>query len=538
MKLNRFICFKLMLLGIIPGLFAFPISNDTLSKAPDNWYHLDEKMDHVRGISSDRAYQEFLNDKTPTEVVVAVIDGGIDIDHDDLDDNIWVNEEEIPDNGIDDDGNGYVDDIHGWNFIGGSDGENVQHATLEVTRLYRKYKDKYENTNISELNKKERAEYAYFQEIKEAYEERLAESEEQRSIFMQYLFIMRITSQIVEEALDGVELTPENVQSFETDNDTVLEAIRFMQMAWENEWTEDYFAKGYEQYNNLIEYGLNPDFDSRPIVGDDPTDPKEQYYGNNNVEGPDAEHGTHVAGIIGAERGNGLGMNGIAPNVKIMAIRAVPDGDERDKDVANAIRYAVDNGAQIVNMSFGKSYSPNKKVVDKAIKYARRKGVLLIHAAGNDNENIDIEENFPTRSLKGSHSKKWANNWIEVGASSWGRDDSFVAAFSNYGNQYVDIFAPGKDIYSTVPDEKFEKNDGTSMAAPVVSGIAATLLSYYPDLKYKELRQIILDSAVRYTDREVNKPGSGEMVPFGNLSSTGGIANLYEAVKLAEELSN
>jgi len=538
MKFFRFICLNFILVSTFSHIYAFSSLNDTLNKAPNNWYHLDLKEDNIRGISSEKAYEELLADKTATEVIVAVIDGGIDIDHDDLDDNIWINEDEIPDNGIDDDGNGYIDDIHGWNFIGGADGENVGDETLEVTRIYRQLKPKYESAEITQLNKKERAEFALYEKVKRAYEEKLAESEEQRNIFMQYLLIYQITEEIVSEALDGKPITLANMEALETDNDTLLSAIDFQKLALENEWTKDYFEEGYEQYNSLVEYSLNLEFDPRDeIVGDNPEDPNEKYYGNNDVEGPDATHGTHVAGIIGAERNNDFGMNGVAANVKIMAIRAVPDGDERDKDIANSIRYAVDNGAQIINMSFGKDFSPNKKVVDKAVKYAQRKGVLLIHAAGNDNEDIDIVNNFPTRSLKRSHGKKWAKNWIEVGASSWGGNENFVANFSNYGDQYVDVFAPGTDIYSTVPDQSFEKQGGTSMAAPVVSGIAATLLSYYPDMKYKTLKQIILDSAIRFNEADVNLPGSGEMVGFSNLSRTGGIVNLYEAIQLAESLT-
>jgi subtilisin family serine protease len=245
-----------------------------------------------------------------------------------------------------------------------------------------------------------------------------------------------------------------------------------------------------------------------------------------------------VSGIIGAIRGNDTGIEGIAHNVRVMMVRTVPDGDERDKDVANAIRYAVDNGAQIINMSFGKSYSPHKRVVDDAVKYADSRGVLMVHAAGNDGENVDETPSFPTAVFEDGGR---AQNWIEVGASSWKGADSLVAPFSNYGHDRVDVFAPGVDILSTAPGGGYEQQSGTSMAAPVVSGVAALLMAYYPDLTAADVKRIILESATRLTDRQVLRPNSeglpGPAVPFGTLSATGGIVNAYEAIRMAEEMS-
>ncbi|MEO1655581.1 MAG: S8 family serine peptidase [Bacteroidota bacterium] len=290
-----------------------------------------------------------------------------------------------------------------------------------------------------------------------------------------------------------------------------------------------------DYFENQLNYGLNPEFDPRDIVGDDYSNTQERNYGNNEVIGPDATHGTHVSGIVGALRDNDLGMNGIAQDVKIMVLRTVPDGDERDKDVANAIRYAVDNGARIVNMSFGKDFSPEKSVVDEAVQYAEKKGVLLIHAAGNDGENIDEAPNYPTRFYL---NKKEASNWIEVGASSWGNDGAtFVASFSNYGKRKVDIFAPGVDVYSTVPGQKYKNENGTSMAAPVVSGVAALLMSYFPELTYDKVKDIILKSARKYS-QSVKKPGEDSVeTSFEDLSSTGGVVNAYEAVNMALDIT-
>jgi subtilisin family serine protease len=293
-------------------------------------------------------------------------------------------------------------------------------------------------------------------------------------------------------------------------------------------------ARAVESMEAQVKYNLNPQFDPRAIVGDNPASLAERGYGNTDVTGPDASHGTHVAGIIGAVRGNGVGVDGIAPSVRIMAIRAVPDGDERDKDVANAIRYAADNGAHIINMSFGKSYSPGKAAVDAAVKYADSKGVLLVHAAGNEGANLATAPNFPTpRYLDGGRPA----NWIEVGATSWKGADSLVATFSNYGSELVDVFAPGVDILSTVPGNGYGRESGTSMAAPVVSGLAALLMSYYPSLTAADVKRIILASATRRGELRVMLPGSGESVAFGTLSSTGGIVNAHAAVRMAQEMS-
>lgn len=290
----------------------------------------------------------------------------------------------------------------------------------------------------------------------------------------------------------------------------------------------DYFA-------GQAEYNYNPDLEVRSIVGDNYADSYERYYGNNDVKGPDAFHGTHVAGIIGATRGNGIGIDGLADNVKIMGVRAVPDGDERDKDVANSIIYAVDNGASVINMSFGKGYSWDKKAVDKAVKYAQKHDVLLIHAAGNDGQNNDVTNNFPRAEYekRGLFGPKKAKNWIEVGALSWKDGEDMVARFSNYGKKNVDLFAPGVQIYSTAPDNEYKNASGTSMASPVVAGVAAVIRSYYPRLTAEQVKDVLMSTTVMTKDAKVKTPGTGELVPFSELCVSGGVVNAYEAAKKA-----
>lgn len=519
--------------------------------APEDWFHLNPQKDGFPGASVDKLYEELVKDLRGAPVVVAVIDGGVDYDHEDLDEVMWVNEDEIPDNGIDDDKNGYVDDVHGWNFIGGADGENVQYDNLEVTRLYRKYLEKYEDVNPQELSKKEREQYAQFKEYEKEVKEKRAEMGEKQEETAQTLMLYQTISEAfekIQKEIDKKEITLEDLERFESSDpllsraasvatNLVSQGSSFEEVIEGIKSDLDIIEQQFEYYNSQYEYYYNPEFKSRGIVGDDYQDVDERYYGNNNVEGPDARHGTHVAGIIAAERNNDMGMNGVANNARVMALRVVPDGDERDKDVANAIYYAVDNGAQIINMSFGKGYSPYKKEVDEAVKYARKKDVLLIHAAGNSAEENNAYNNFPNDRFvkKGLFGPRYADNWIEVGALDWRGDKNLAANFSNYSADYVDVFAPGVDIYATVPGDEYENLQGTSMAAPVVSGVAALLRSYFPDLTAEQVKEIILSTASPQ-DVRVQKPGAAEdMVPFRRLSLTGGIVNAYEAVRMAAQ---
>ncbi|GAC1651878.1 MAG: hypothetical protein NVS4B3_13300 [Gemmatimonadaceae bacterium] len=342
-------------------------------------------------------------------------------------------------------------------------------------------------------------------------------------------------SPILRQAIAPESLTTARVTTLSSSRLDVQQARRaYLELA-ANGVTPAVIEEARTAYKSRLDYGLNPAFDPRSIVGDHYGDATERGYGNPDVMGPDAKHGTHVAGIIAAVRGHGVG--GVAPAVRIMVIRAVPDGDERDKDIANAIRYAVDNGAHIINMSFGKAYSPYKSVVDDAVKYADVRGVLMVHAAGNDGADLAHTQNFPTPVyLSGGR----AQNWIEVGATSWKGGDSLVASFSNYGHDLVDVFAPGVDILSTIPGNKYERDSGTSMAAPVVTGVAALLMNFYPSLTAADVKRIILASARRHTTDSVLRPGAqtGDKVSFGSLSATGGIVNAYAALKLAEQTTS
>lgn len=499
-----------------------------------NWYNLYPADDEIQGIGTEKAYNELLKGKKSTTVIIGIIDSGVDVNHEDLKDKIWVNEDEIPGNGEDDDKNGYVDDVHGWNFLGNADGENVIHETLELTRLYKKYKEKFEGKDKNNIPAEQKDEFQHYLEIKEAYQEEYDELTEEYKQFKQFIETYDVATELISEHLGKEDFTEEDVKTIETEDQRLGASIQFYNYLYENNFDKKQLEDAREHYDGRMKYHYNLDYNARDIVGDNPESNKNRYYGNNDVDAPDADHGTHVAGIIGAKRNNDIGINGIAKDVEFMVLRTVPDGDERDKDVANAIRYAVDNGAQIINMSFGKAYSPQKKFVDEAVKYAEEKGVLLIHAAGNDAANNDKVMNYPTHIYK---DKTEATNWITVGASARYNDIDFVGSFSNYGRKSVDIFAPGVDIYSTVPESDYAVFSGTSMAAPVVTGAAAVLKSYYPELTVFEIRDILLESATQYRRLKVYRPTEGgkkRKTKFKRLSTTGGLLNLYEAIKMAE----
>ena len=450
--------------------------------APKDWFHLDPATDNVPGTSANKTYETLLKGKKSTTVVVAVIDSGVDYNHEDLKDVMWVNEDEIPNNGIDDDKNGYIDDVNGWNFIGGKDGKNIHHESLEISRLVAKYNKKFENVDVASLSKKEKKKYDEYIKMKEEITKEREKIQQQAMGYMVYNEAIATLKK--ETGKDNFTL--DDLKKIKSDDESINQAVEMVSGPLSKGHSvadlEEDLKGATDYFNSRLEYYYNPEFDPRGIVGDDYSNSDERIYGNNDVQGPDANHGTHVAGIIGASRGNGIGMDGIADNVRIMSVRCVPDGDERDKDVANAIRYAVDNGAQVINMSFGKSYVWDKDVVDRAVKYAQKHDVLLVHAAGNDGSNNDTGNNFPndTYDKKGWFKPKKAKVWIEVGASAWQGIDQLAATFSNYGKESVDVFAPGVDIYSTIPGNKYKFLNGTSMAAPVVSGLAALIMSYYP----------------------------------------------------------
>ena len=504
--------------------------NDSLKTAPTSWWMLDPESNGVPGINVEKAY-EFLEGRSSNTVVVAVIDSGIDIDHEDLKDVIWTNSGEIEGNGLDDDNNGYIDDVHGWNFLGNEKGESIEHDSYELTREFVRLQEKFSVMNEAQQRADE--EWDYYAKIEKEYHNTVQKMEDQYTGFKGFYEQYKKAERLLQAYTEVEDLTTDDLISWESPDERITMARDIMMTAFDNGLNSEQMDQGIEYFTTALEYGYNQEFNPRQVIGDNIEDPYEKGYGNNDVIGKFNMHGTHVAGIIGASRYNDKGVQGVADNVRIMVLRAIPNGDERDKDVANAINYAVANGAQIINMSFGKRFSPNKHVVDEAMKNAESKGVLLIHAAGNSAHNNDEVIHYPSEKITATGSR--VNNMLVVGAADWKGGSSLAASFSNFGKTSVDVFAPGVDILSASPDQEYEEASGTSMAAPVTTGIAALVMSYFPGLSAVEVKDILLKSVINYKNQKVTIPGKEEETKFGELSVTGGVVNAYEAVKLAQK---
>ncbi|WP_417371181.1 S8 family peptidase [Gelidibacter japonicus] len=513
--------------GSSSGVISTPIENiDTLplkvseltEAEKQHWGHLDLKRDTIPGMSVDRAYDEIIKNKKGSTVIVAVIDSGIDIDHEDLQGSIWTNTKEIPGNGIDDDNNGYVDDIHGWNFLG--DGYNEQ---LEYVRLLASGDTSH--PRYAEAKAERESEYTKYLGIKTNYEQ----------------FLQQITNadDALQKETKKENYTKEDVDAISTNNQTLKQYLAIAKYVYSMDFDSlkdaiKDISEGLEDITDRLNYNLNVDFRGRK-TGDNPDDMVEKFYGNNNVKPikPSESHGTHVAGIIAAGRNNGKGANGVANNVKIMSIRAVPNGDEYDKDVALAIRYAADNGAQIINTSFGKYYSPHSDWVRDAIVYAASKDVLIVNAAGNEAADLDTKDVYPNDAI--GTGPEVSDNFISVGSLDPKYGSGMISSFSNYGKINVDIFAPGGEIYSTYPENTYKTIGGTSMASPAVAGIAALIRSYYPKLTAPQVKKIIMDSGLALTTKVMIGGDPSNVNPFSDLSKSQRIANAYNALILAEQ---
>ena len=490
------------------------------------WPHRDLLTTGYPGISLAEAYKALKGRKAQT-VIVGVVDSGVDINHEDLKSIIWTNPKEIPNNGIDDDKNGYVDDVHGWNFLG-----EINQDNLEYVRILKK-------GDTSDPDYK-RAEEKYDKEFKDA--------NEKIELYSQIKERIAQSDALIQKHLGKKEYTEEDLDKIDASSLQLLGAVRGMKYLLSNgvsvKETLEELSEGIKHYEDRLKYGLNKEFNPRKVLNDNPDDITDKIYGNNNVIGPTAEgalHGTHVAGIIAAVRHNNIGIDGVADHVRIMPVRTVPDGDEYDKDVALALRYAIDNGAKVINTSFGKEFSPHKEWVYDALKYAAEKDVLIVNAAGNDTKNIDVQLTFPDDNIDG---KEFTDTMITVGALNYEYNEKLVAPFSNYGKNNVDLFSPGVQIYATVPENKYKFLDGTSMAAPEVAGVAALIRAYFPKLKAREVKQILMESGLTPTVKEVLVGGRGEeeegeakRMLFSELSKSGKIVNAYNAIILAAQRS-
>lgn len=504
---------------------------------PKDWHHLCFDTDEVMGACIEKAYEKFGEPKH--EVVVAVIDSGVDLNHNDLQGKAWINRDEIPNNGIDDDGNGYIDDIFGWNFLGSSMVSakvsiSLNSDSQKITPTAEEFHLLYETLSLTRVVKNLMKKEELNEEQKNTLKEFKRVSVSQTALGKRNIQELKQKIQLYEESqavlkLAGLEsITLETLEKFEPKNEKESLAQKRMTLMLLQKVQLHDLKNRFFYYNALANYAYNLNNDERArIVGDDPDNTSERSYGNNDVLGHYSYHGTHVAGIIASKRDKTSSVKGIASNAKIMALKVVPVGDERDKDIANAIYYAVDNGAKIINMSFGKSYSRHRNIVEEAILYAQKHDVLLVAAAGNESENVDLTPFYPS-SIFMDNSR--AKNYLTIGANTHRNDFGLAASFSNFGKNRVDLFAPGQNISSLYPDNNYQEASGTSMAAPVVAGIAAVILGHHPHLGAAELAQLLQTSSTDLSDQEIRKFGVGS-AKFGELSRSGGVVNLFKALQ-------
>lgn len=525
----------------VGNIDTYPLKVNPLSEEEEKiWWHLDLERDTVPGMSVIRTYDEIIKNKKGKTVIVAIIDSGVDIEHEDLKNVLWVNKKEKPGNGIDDDNNGYIDDIYGWNFLGDIVGEN-----MEYVRIIKKLNPKFEGKSESQIAQQDREDF-------QLYQKALAELEKDRNEaqtnYFQYGMMLNQLSpahQKIADKLGKENYTLEEVATLQGDSSLGQEVFMISQMLGYGEPIPEILNQlqgGVDYYKSRLENHFNLETDFRAVLGDNPDDINDVPIGNNNVMGPDplkedTKHGTHVAGIVAAQRGNGIGMDGVAKNVEIMSLRTVPDGDEYDKDVALAIRYAVDNGAKVINASFGKYYSTHPEWVYDALRYAAEHDVLFVHGAGNDSFDLDDDTilNFPNDQQ--DNYNEYIDNFLNVGALNPVYGPNMIAGFSNYGKSNVDVFAPGVRIYATVQNNEYEFLQGTSMASPAVAGVAAMLRSYYPELTAAQVKKIIMDSGVSTNINVILGGDESNQRPFSEISKSGKMVNMYNAFLMAEKMT-
>ncbi|CAL68262.1 S8 family peptidase [Christiangramia forsetii] len=526
----------------VSNIDSIPLKVRDLSDAQlKDWTNADLVNDTIPGMSVNKAYAEIIRNNKPSPVIVGVVDSGVDIEHEDLKSVIWHNEDEIPGNGKDDDNNGYIDDIHGWNFLGDAVEEN-----MEYTRIYKRLQPKYDGKAESSISTADREEFNLYKAAKAEYDKEYAEAIDTREQYVQIQGQISAAHEAVSAELGTEDYTKEQLSDFRpqsqqmTQYKSILSQIQYnVNENIPEALTE--LEEAIDYYKNRLATHFNMKLDGRAKVGDDPYDITDTDYGNNEVSGPDpkkedVKHGTHVAGIIAADRSNNIGLKGVSNNAKILVVRAVPDGDEYDKDIALGIRYAVDNGAKVINTSFGKYFSPNPEWVIDAIKYAAENDVLIVNAAGNEGIDLDKKRVYPN-DQDPENSTEIADNFLSVGALNYEYGSGLVSDFSNYGKSNVDVFAPGTKIWSTTPNNTYEYLQGTSMASPAVAGIAAIIRGYYPQLTAPQVKQVIMDSGLTTKASVIVGGDTNNTKKFESLSTSGKMANLYNALILADQIS-
>ncbi|MDC1161922.1 S8 family serine peptidase [Tenacibaculum sp.] len=504
------------------------------TKPIKNWQLKDIFLDKTPGISMQRAYDSIMKFKKGETVIVAVLDSEIDIKNKSLEKFIWRNSKEIPGNNIDDDDNGYIDDVNGWNFLGNKNGTNTNFTSYSYTRVVKKYDSIFKGKNIEEIEKKDSLSFLSYTKAKKTYEDQLAYANEDINYINMVSKGKTEAEEKIAEYLKQEEYSIESLDSLKVKYplDTGLHKMinrksNFIRYGYSHNYIKVYKLKALERLDKL----LNIEFNERRVVGDNPEDISDKDYGNNLVNGNVNlfTHGTEVSSAI-----IGLKSN----NIKIMPVVISPFGDENDKDIALAIRYAVDNGARVINMSFGKSFSIHREWVSQAFKYAEKNNVILITAAGNSSENLNlVGTKYPNDMLEDG--TELSDNFLSVGAVSNSLNEGLLSYFSDYGDNYVDVFAPGDDIFTGLPNNKYNFNGGTSLSSAITSGVAALIYSYYPTLNASQVKHVIMDSGLEY-NLKVKTPTENDknnMTLFNQLSKSGKVVNVYNALIMADSIS-
>ncbi len=523
------------------------------------WHHKDFNLDNIPGISLEKWYKSNNKKSKNNEVIVAVVDTQVDIDHEDLRDNIWVNTKEIPNNNIDDDKNGYVDDINGWNFIGYKKSNySIKWMNHENVRILRQYKTLFSLNDENQLKDKDKFMFNQYKSSKKDLKYDIKDQKEWIFVYEQLLKRYESTFRYIDSIFPKKSYSIKKLDSIiklkgigekylwkifeENLNDEEAKLKTFKYCLESNFLDKDKVLKLKNETDSILDRNFNVNYQDRKELGDNENNFEERNYGNSNVGGKQNDyklhfnHGTEVASVVSSKRYNSLGLNGISNDIKIMPITTSSSGDEHDKDIANAIYYAVDNGAKVINMSFWKDYSLNQEVVTKAILYAEKNNVLIVHISGNKSQDIDKFYNYPN-DYSYELGENVADNFINVGSTNKTLGDNFVSRFSNYGKNNVDIFAPGANISVAFKNNQYGKDSGTSLAAPMVSGTVALIWLYYPKLTASQVKQIIMQSGTSH-DIEVIVPGTKDKkVKFSELSKSGKVLNVYNAMLLAEKVS-
>ncbi|PKV52032.1 subtilase family protein [Aquimarina sp. MAR_2010_214] len=505
-----------------------------------SWHRKDISNDTIPGVSLDRAYTELLQGKKAQEVIVAVLDTKLDIYHEDIKQQIWVNTDEILDNGIDDDHNGYIDDCNGWDFLSNTKGEYLRYEHFEMVRIVRKYDAVFKDKSEEDIPNDQKDKYKLYHKAKKALHGYIDEEKDFIVYANHWLDTYPKAKKNLKKLFPKEEYTISQLDSIlnTTQKDSLIQSYtKMIKAAIKYDLTPELYKDYLDQTEEGLKTTANVDFKEREIIGDNQEDMSNIHYGSNQVYGEvPFPHSISVTGVLAATRNNGIGIKGFSDHIKVMPVVMVASGDEHDKDVAVAIRYAVDNGAKIINMSWGKDFSLHQDWVQDAIRYAAEKDVVLVNGSGNDAGDIDIRKHYPSDYI---NDKEIVDNFIMVGASSYTLDKKLRASFSNYGKKNVDLFAPGNKMYTTDINNTYDFSRGTSISTPVVSGIAALIRSYYPNLRAMQVKEILMKSGVSYNiDIEIKqKDGSKKLVPFSELSKSGKIVNAYNALLMAEQIS-